>query len=253
MPPPLVIANWKMHTTLEEALTLVQGMVPGLGGLTGIEIVLCPPFPWLTELSRLLVGTGLALGAQNMHFDDRGGFTGEVSPLMLKGLCRYVLLGHAERRVHFHETDWLINQKLLATLRHGLTPVLCVGETADQLEHGETAAVVSGQLEAALKEVVSGSRIVVAYDPVWGTMGMASPPTPRDINEICGYLRQIAGDTINGEVRVLYGGPVTSRNIEEVAAQPEVDGVLVGSASLRAEDFVAIGRAVARIERERGP
>ena len=245
---PLVAANWKMHTTLEEAMALVRAMTPELAHMPGVELALCPPFPWLTELSRLLSGTSIVLGAQNMHFEDRGGFTGEVSPLMLKGLCKYVVLGHSERRVQFRETEWLINRKVLAAVKHGLTPILCVGETADQLERGETALVVGRQLETGLRDVSPGSRIVLAYDPVWATMGMVTPTAARNVNDLCGYIRDRLSDLSSPEaaeeVRVLYGGSIAPTNIAEIAAQPQIDGVLVGSASLTAGNFVAIARAI---------
>jgi len=231
----LVVANWKMNTTLEEALALAQGIAP----VAGVELVLCPPFPWLTEVARV---TSVALGAQNMHFEDRGGFTGEVSPVMLKGLCRYVLIGHSERRVHFRETEWAINRKVLAALRHGITPVLCVGETAEQLEHGESGMVVADQLEGALKDVPSEADVVIAWDPVWATMGMATPPSVQEVGEMCGFIRETVG---RAGVRVLYGGSVTTRNAGELAALPAIDGALVGSGSLTVEGFTAIASAFA--------
>ena len=168
---------------------------------------------------------------------------------MLKGLCQYVLIGHSERRVHFRETEWVINRKVQAALRHGLKPVLCVGENADQLEHGEGPLVVGHQLEADLKGVTLDSRVVIAYDPVWATMGRAEPPTARDIDDMCGCIRETLGELSTpqaaGDVRVLYGGTVTPRNAAEVSAQPEIDGALVGSAGLRAADFAAIVSAFA--------
>ena len=166
---------------------------------------------------------------------------------MLKGLCKYVLIGHSERRVHFHERDWQINRKLRAALEHGISPVLCVGENAEQLEHGETGVVLAEQLEGALKDLSLDPRMVIAYEPAWATMGMATPPSPAHIGEVCAYLREILSGLgpVPPELRVIYGGPVTVRNASELAAQASIDGLLVGSASLRAEDFVIIVRAVA--------
>lgn len=233
---PLVVANWKMNTTLDEALALARGMT----AVSGVEMVLCPPFPWLTEVARVIEGTGIALGAQNVHFEDRGGFTGEVSPLMLKGLCRYVLVGHSERRVHFRETEWAINRKVLAALKHGITPILCVGETAEQLEHGESGIVVADQIEGGLKDVPDGADIVIAWDPVWATMGMATPPSAQEVGEMCGFIREAVG---REGVRVIYGGSITPRNAAELAALAEIDGVLVGSSSLMADAFVGIAWA----------
>lgn len=232
MTDKLVIANWKMNTTIDEALVLARGVE----AVPGVETVLCPPFPWLTEVAR---ATRVTLGAQNMYFEDRGGFTGEVSPLMLKGLCNYVLIGQYERRVHFKETDWAISRKVQAALKHGITPVLCVGETADQLEHGETPIVLGGQLESAVRDMPEMADLVVAWDPAWTTMGRATPPPAGQIAEICGFLREAAARP----VRVIYGGQVTTRNAGELAALPAIDGVLVGSASLTVAGFTAIARA----------
>ncbi|MBV8087181.1 MAG: triose-phosphate isomerase [Chloroflexi bacterium] len=246
--PKLVVANWKMHTTLPEARSIVERILPGVVDLRGAEVVLCPPAPWLTELAKLAQGSRLRLGAQNMHYEEHGGFTGEVSPTMLAGLCSYVIVGHYERRILLRETDWLITQKILSAFKHDMTPVLCLGETADQRVEGATMAVVAQQLEGAITNLTVDPRLVVAYEPAWTTIGMAPPMTENFLNNVCGFIRdelaELTSREIADQVRILCGGSMSARNIGSLAAQPELDGVLTGSASLRPDDFVAICEAV---------
>ena len=249
MPAPLVVANWKMHTTLEEARALTGALLPGLGGLAGVEVVLCPPFPWLTEVARLAEGSGVALGAQNADYHDQGGFTGEVSPRMLKGLCRYVLLGQYERRIHHGERDGILKLKIEAARQHGLVPIYCTGDNADALHEDEGFAMVAEQVEMALEDVPNDARLVVAYDPSWTTIGLVTPPPLEYAGEMCAHIRDTLAALSSREaaerVRILYGGSLTPRNAAEVAALPGVDGVLVGSGSVNADNFVAIARAFA--------
>jgi len=246
--PKLVVANWKMHTTLPEAQAIVQAILPEVASLRGAEIVLCPPFPWLAELARLTEGSRLNLGAQNMHYEERGGFTGEVSPSMLAGMCSYVIVGHYERRILLRETDWLIAQKILSAFKHDMTPILCLGETADQRVEGATLAVVAQQLEGAITNLTVDPRLVMAYEPAWTTIGMAPPMTDDYLNSVCGFIRDTLAELTSREladqVRILCGGSMNARTIANLAAQPDLDGVLTGSASLRPEDFVAICKAV---------
>ena len=246
---PLVVGNWKMNTTLADAQRLVQGMLPGLRELENVEVVLCPPFPWLTDVMRLVEGTPIKLGAQNIHHADSGAFTGEVSPRMLAGVCQYVLVGQYERRIFFEEKEGIVKRKLLAALKAGLQPILCVGETADDLDEGAGGYVVAQQLEASLEDVPLDARLVVAYEPVWTTIGMISPPPVSYVGQMCGHIRDTLRDLFprekSAEVRVLYGGSISPRNIEAIVAEAGADGVLTGSASVNAESFVGIARAYA--------
>jgi triosephosphate isomerase len=246
---PLVVGNWKMNTTLEDAQRLVRGMLPGLRELSGVEVVLCPPFPWLTDVMRLVEGTPIKLGAQNFHYADSGAFTGEVSPRMLVGVCQYVLVGQYERRIFFDEKEGIVKRKLLAALNHGLRPILCVGETADDLDEGASSYVVAQQLEASLEDVPLDARLSIAYEPVWTTIGMVSPPPVSYVGQMCAHIRDTLRDLFpkqkSAEVRVLYGGSISPRTIEGIVAEAGADGVLTGSASVNADSFVGIARAYA--------
>jgi triosephosphate isomerase len=244
---PLVVGNWKMNTNQAEARALVEALVPALAPLAGVEMVVLPPYPWLTDVARLLQGSAIALGAQNMHPELSGAYTGEVSPRMLKGLAQYVLVGQYERRIFFAEKDAIIRRKLQVAQQHGFKPILCVGENADQLDEGMGPYVVAEQLEAALEGVTIDSRLVIAYDPVWTTMGLVAPPPLHYVEEIAAHIRETLSSVFSPEagdaVRVIYGGSVTPRNIAEIAARPGIDGVLAGTASVHAENFVNLVRA----------
>jgi triosephosphate isomerase (TIM) len=251
MTTPLIVGNWKMNTTLDDARRLVQAMLPGLRELQGVEVVLCPPFPWLVDVMRLVEGTGIALGAQNIHYVDGGAFTGEVSPRMLKGVCQYVLVGQYERRIYFDEKEGIIKRKILAALNHGLQPILCVGDTADDLDEGTSGSVVAQQLEASLEDVPLDARLTIAYEPVYTTIGMASPPPMTYVGEMSELIRDTLRDLFpkqkTDEVRVIYGGAVGPRTIASIVADAKVDGVLAGSASVNPESFVGIARAFAHV------
>jgi len=241
---PMIAANWKMNTTVDEAARLVRGMLPPLEGIGGVEKVLCPPFISLVTVRGLLRGSSVKLGAQNLFYEAKGAYTGEISPLMLSGICDYVIIGHSERRQHFHETDEIINKKVLAALTTGLVPILCVGESLSQNEAGQTGRVVAGQLNTALAGVDDISRLVVAYEPVWA-IGTGRAASGAQANETSGLLRrELAAryGTNAGATRILYGGSVNAANINEYVRQPEIDGALVGGASLKADDFVEIVR-----------
>jgi triosephosphate isomerase len=247
---PLVVGNWKMNTTLDEARALVTGIAPAVAEFVdGVEVVVCPPFPWLTDVARLLDGSAISLGAQNMNAEPSGAYTGEVSPRMLTGLCEYVLVGQYERRIFFAEKDAIVRRKLTVAQQHGLKPVLCVGETADHLDEGLGPYVVAEQLEANLDGATIDSRLVVAYDPVWTTMGLVAPPPIDYVAEVLGHIRDTLASLFSPDsaelVRVIYGGSVTPRNIAEIAGLAEVDGVLSGTASLHAENFANVVRAFA--------
>jgi len=244
----MVAGNWKMNTTVPEAIELVDALRPDLETVEGVERVLCPPFVSLAVVRDRLAGSALRLGAQNMYYEPKGAFTGEISPLMLADLVDYVILGHSERRHVFGESDELINRKVRAALAHGLRPILCVGETLAEYEAGQTRAVVSRQLREGLAEVGELERVVLAYEPVWA-IGTGRPATPDGANAVMGELRGLVaeryGSAIADDVRILYGGSMTGDNCPGFMGMLHVDGGLVGGASLNAEAFVAIARQAA--------
>ncbi len=246
---PLVAGNWKMNKTVAEARELIAHLAPDLRDVTGVEKVICPPFPALLAVSAQLAGTDIGLGAQDMHWEEKGAFTGQVAPNMVKELCNYVIIGHSERRAYFGETDETVNKKLRAAQKFDLTPILCVGETLDEYESGRTSERVGRQLRLGLadSDPALAARIVIAYEPVWaiGT-GRASTrdnaeSVVRDV--IRPALTDLFGADTAQSIRVLYGGSVTAANAAEYFASPEIDGALVGGASLKPEDFLAITRA----------
>jgi len=240
---PLIAGNWKMNTTLPEALALVGAMKERLVAIPGVEAVLCPPFISLSALAGVLKGFPIGLGAQNMYFQEKGAYTGEVSPLMLRGLCQYVILGHSERRHYFGEADELINKKLKAALAWGLKPILCVGERLEEKEKGQAEAVVERQLRGALVGAADPGGLVVAYEPVWA-IGTGRAATPADAQAIMGLIRrllaQLYGNDKAQALRLLYGGSVTKENVAPFLKEQDIDGALVGGASLKAEDFLGI-------------
>lgn len=246
---PIIAGNWKMHNDLAESLALIDALCAPLSRITGVEVVLCPSFIALADAAEKLRGTHIALGAQNMHWQDKGAYTGEISPLMLKGLVRYVIIGHSERRQHFCETDEAVHKKVRAALHHGLTPIVCVGEDLQQHDADQTAVVVGGQVRAALAHLAHAhaSQVVIAYEPIWaiGTGKHASPARANAVIglTIRGALSDLFGEEVAQSVRVQYGGSVTPHNIAEFMQQPEIDGALVGGASLKADDFVKIVEA----------
>jgi triosephosphate isomerase len=250
---PLVIGNWKMHGTLAEARALATGVRDGLKRARGVEVALCPPFTAVATVAEILAGSAIQLGAQNCHHDASGAHTGEVAPPMLTELgCRYVILGHSERRREFGETDEQVNRKVQAALAHGLVPVLCVGETAEERQQGLTYTTVEGQLRAGLLNVPTDgiARTVLAYEPVWA-IGTGVNATPAQAAEVHGYLRGLVSELASKEVaqtvRILYGGSVKGDNADALVAEPEIDGALVGGASLSAQGFIAIVRKAARV------
>jgi triosephosphate isomerase (TIM) len=248
---PLVAGNWKMYKTVAEARHLVSELVPGLQVLEGTDRVLCPPFPSLLAVASLLEGTDVRLGAQNMHWEASGAYTGEVSPLMLSELCQYVILGHSERRTYFGETDETVNRKMHSALAHNLIPIMCVGETLEEYESGRTQEVVFRQMKLGLSglEPPDGNAIVVAYEPVWA-IGTGRASTAADANSVIAdvirpAMKEVFGEELAQSVRVLYGGSVKGDNAAEFFSQPDIDGALVGGASLKVADFTQIARAAA--------
>jgi triosephosphate isomerase len=242
---PIVAGNWKMNTTAVEALALLECMLPGLIAVPDVERVLCPPFVSLAVMAPRLAGTGIGLGAQTMHWDDAGAFTGEVSPLMLKPLCTHVIIGHSERRAYFGETDATVDKRVHAAFRHGLTPIVCVGETLSENEKGEAASVVSRQIREGLAglDAAQAERLVIAYEPVWA-IGTGRAATPDGANAVTGVIRAALGDMFGSQaaaaIRIQYGGSVTAANAASFLSQPEIDGALVGGASLKPNEFVQI-------------
>jgi len=242
---PIISGNWKMNLDPDSAFELMDDMLEQLDVIEGVEIVICPPFTSIETFADMFDGTSLFLGAQNMFWSDQGAYTGEISPLMLKDRCDYVILGHSERRKYFHETDEDVRRKVEAALKHDLLPILCVGENLEQYEAGETSQVVHLQVTAAIEDLPAErvSSIVIAYEPVWA-IGTGKPATGEGANTVIGEIRDIVralhGDMVADEVRILYGGSVSAENIAEFVSQPEIDGALVGGASLNPTQFVRI-------------
>jgi len=246
---PLVAGNWKLNKTSTEAYKLVAEMLPGLRNIKGVEKLLCPPFTALMAVSRLIKDTDIRLGAQNMYWEEKGAYTGEISPVMLAEYCQYVILGHSERRAYFGETNEHINRKVRAAIAHHLKPIICVGETLEENEAGRTAGVVSRQVREALLgvDILDVDRIVIAYEPVWaiGTGRAATADVANTLiqNVIRPTLGSLFDEKVVQSVRVLYGGSVDAGNAGKFFQRPEIDGALVGGASLNAGAFVAIVEA----------
>jgi triosephosphate isomerase len=240
-----------MNKTIAEARALVSGMTPELNGIKGVEKVLCPPFMALFPVAAMLSGTEIGLGAQDMHWEAKGAFTGEVSGDMVAEFCKYVIIGHSERRTYFGETDETVNKKTSAARNSHLVPIVCVGETLAEYEAGRTAEVVSRQVRAGLKDLDPefAKQIVIAYEPVWA-IGTGRASTAENASEVIrDFIRKplagLYGDTKAQGARVLYGGSVTGANAAEFFGEPEIDGALVGGASLKSDEFLAIVRAAA--------
>ena len=248
---PIVAGNWKMNTTPSEATELVKAMKKKLNDITGIEKVLCPPFVSLAIVKELIKGTTIKLGAQNIHYERSGAYTGEISPVMLTGLCEYVIIGHSERRAYFKESDSVVNKKIQAALDAQLTPILCVGESLEQNEAGETIEVVTRQVKAALKGIESLKGTVIAYEPIWA-IGTGKAARGDQANAVSAVIRsvisQLYGDSIAQEMRIQYGGSVTAANVAEFTGQPEIDGGLVGGASLKAAEFIGIVEQTSKLK-----
>jgi triosephosphate isomerase len=249
---PIIAGNWKMNTTVAEAAELVKAMKEKLNPIIGVEKVLCPPFVSLITIKELIKGTSIKLGAQNMYFERSGAYTGEVSPAMLTGLCEFVILGHSERRGYFGETDQLVNKKIKAALGVGLTPIVCVGESLEQNNAGDTVGVITRQVKAAFDGIALPKGTVIAYEPIWA-IGTGKSATGEQANAIIKVIRsivaQIYGDPVAQAMRIQYGGSVNNANIAEFIKQPEIDGALVGGASLKAPDFLGIVEQTAKIKK----
>lgn len=242
---PIIAGNWKMHKTPEEAAVTIKELAP-LVKDTDVEVVICAPFTSLQAVKDAAAGTNIKVGAQNMHWEEKGAFTGEVSPVMLNALgIEYVIIGHSERREYFAETDETVNKKVHSALAHGLIPIICVGETLEQREQGVTRTLVENQTREALKGLSADDvkKCVIAYEPIWA-IGTGKTATSEDANEVIGYIRNTIAEIFGKEaayaIRIQYGGSMKPDNAAELMAMPEIDGGLVGGASLNAEDFAKI-------------
>jgi triosephosphate isomerase len=243
----LIAGNWKMHKTVPEALELVRELKGLIGDEKERDVLICPPFTALYPVGRELQGSSIQLGAQNMFYEEEGAFTGEISPLMLKDCgCKFVILGHSERRHIFKEDDELINKKVLSAVKHRLIPILCVGETLQEREEGRTKDVVEKQVVEGLKGLQGDEEFVIAYEPVWA-IGTGKTATPEQAQEVHAFIREKLEELFGKEkaqaVRILYGGSVKPNNAASLLAQPDVDGALVGGASLKADSFAQIVKA----------
>lgn len=248
---PLIAGNWKMNTNIEEAVNLIKTMQPQLHKIQGVEKVICPPFVSLANARVIVRGSTVKLGAQNVYYEEKGAFTGEVSPVMLEGLCDYVIIGHSERRRYFGETDEMINKKLKAAVNHALKPILCVGETLEENESGQTREVLGKQLIGCSDRLYFMSGMVIAYEPLWA-IGTGKNASGDEANWTIGFIRQfisrLHGSGIANTARILYGGSVTAANIGEFMNKPDIDGALVGGASLKADEFVSIVKQASEIK-----
>ncbi len=248
---PMIAGNWKMHTTVEEAIELVIKMRFGLDRIDNVDKVICPPFVSLDAIKTRLEGSTIKLGAQDIHHEEKGAFTGEISPQMVANLCDYVIVGHSERRQHFNETIDIVDKKVKAAMKVGLKPILCIGESPEENKAGKTEEVLTRQLSSPSARLYLIGGIVIAYEPIWA-IGTGVPASGEQANKTIGFIRQhIAeeqGKGIAQDVRILYGGSVTAENIAEFVKQPEIDGALVGGASLKANEFLSIVKQTAEIK-----
>jgi triosephosphate isomerase len=248
---PIIAGNWKMYKTIPEATALIEAVKVPLSGISGVEQVVCPPYVCIPAVKEAIGEAEIGLGAQNVYFEPEGAYTGEVAPKMLAGLCEYVIIGHSERRQYFHETDESVNKKIKAALAHGLKPIVCVGETLELRQAGQTDDWVKRQVVAALDGLAAGQMrsVVIAYEPIWA-IGTGVAATAEDAQQVIGgvvrpTIGELFGSDLAQALRIQYGGSIKPANAAELMALPDVDGGLVGGASLNAEDFVAIVRHTA--------
>ncbi len=250
---PIVGGNWKMNKTINEAINTVEDLKTKLEGVEGVEIVIFPPFTALKMLQGLLQGSNIGLGAQNMYYEEKGAYTGEISPLMLQDVgCRYVILGHSERRGYFGETDELINKKLKTALSFEFTPVVCVGEKLEERKAGRATEIVEAQVRKCLQGIgpEEVKRVVIAYEPVWA-IGTGETATPSQAGEMHRFIRKILkelyGEELANFIRIQYGGSVKPENIKGLMKEEDIDGALVGGASLNTESFAKIVKGSRRL------
>ena len=251
VPTPIVAGNWKMNTDVAAGTALAAAIAAGVGAIVGVDLVVCPPFVSLAAVRDAVAGSGVSVGAQNMHADGNGAFTGEIAPPMLVGLCEYVIIGHSERRQFFGETDESVGRKVAAAVAHQLRPIVCVGETLSERESGNAVEVIRWQVTSALAELGAGDAdgLVIAYEPVWA-IGTGRAATPDIANQIMGgairpTLAAVLGLDVAAAVPLLYGGSVNAANAAEFTAVASVNGALVGGASLDAGSFLEVAAAFA--------
>jgi triosephosphate isomerase (TIM) len=247
MRTPFIAGNWKMNKTVTEAVALVEELKTSVGGVGGVDVAVCPAFVALTAVKTALAGSSIKLGSQNAYFEPKGAYTGEVSVSMLAGLVDYVIVGHSERRQIFGETDQMVNRKVQAVLANGLLPILCMGETLAENEAGQTEAVLERQTREGLANVGEADivKVTIAYEPIWA-IGTGRAATTADAQNRCAFIRaqlRAKYGAAADRVRIQYGGSVTPANAKELLSQPDVDGALVGGASLKTADFTAIVKA----------
>lgn len=241
MRKPIIAGNWKMNNTIQESINLVNE-IKSYTLDQDVDALVCVPFISLTEVKKLLEGSEIKLGAQNMHWEEKGAFTGEISPIMLKEIgIDYCIIGHSERRQYFNETDESVNLKIKSALKHGILPIVCVGETLEEREENRAEAVVKSQIIKGFEGIPTESikDIVIAYEPIWA-IGTGKTASSDDANNMCAFIRNIIGDLYGGEkenIRIQYGGSVKPDNIKELMEKSDIDGALVGGASLKADDF----------------
>jgi triosephosphate isomerase (TIM) len=252
MRKPIIAGNWKMYKTLAESVDFVRELAPKLAPFTNVERVVCPTYLALASVADALKGTGVYVGAQSVHWETQGAFTSQVSPAMLQGIADYVIIGHSECRAYLGETDEQVNKKAKAALKHGLKPIIAVGESLQQNEADETSAFVGGQVRAALVDLSAAdmANVVIAYEPIWaiGTGRSADGATANNIigGTIRATLADLYGNEVAQSVRIQYGGSVKPDNMAEYMSQPDIDGALVGGAALKVGDFVALVEIAAR-------
>lgn len=252
MRPTIIAGNWKMNKDIDDSVELLQGIKSTASGFpSGVKVIVCPPYTSLAVAMRLLEGTPISLGAQNMHHEDEGAYTGEVSAKMLKSVgCRYVIVGHSERRQYFSESNELINKKARKALASGLIPIICVGETLEEREKNITENVISVQVKGVLKELASGDveKSIIAYEPVWA-IGTGKTATPQQAEEVHQLIRKLIGQMHSWataeKVVIQYGGSVKPDNAQVLLSQPNIDGALVGGACLKSDSFSQIIKAAA--------
>ncbi len=236
----LTAGNWKMNCTIDEAVQLSTSLRQSLNSLTSGEVALCPTFLALQAVKDVLLGTSIRLGAQDAFYEDSGAYTGAVSAAMLAGLCEYVIVGHSERRRLFGDNDEIVTKKVVALIQHGITPILCVGETLEEFEQDLTSKVLERQMMTVLQTVKPTNALVVAYEPVWA-IGTGKSANPESVNETVARIRALIAEAwgvqLAGSIRILYGGSVSADNVEAFVGQAEIDGTLVGGASLRPGEF----------------
>ncbi|MFC1510378.1 triose-phosphate isomerase [Candidatus Omnitrophota bacterium] len=246
MRKPIIAGNWKLNKTTAEAVELVTELKRELSDVTDVDIVVCPVATALTVVTDVLMESNIGVGAQNMHWEDSGAFTGELSAPLIKDLgAQYVILGHSERRQYFGETNEAVNKKIKAALNHGLTPFVCVGEVLEERESGQMEAVITAQVQESLANLSTEemAKIIIAYEPVWA-IGTGKTASPEQAQEVHALIRGLIEKMFNGEVaaavRIQYGGSVKAENIAELISQPDIDGALVGGASLKSDAFAGI-------------